>query len=508
MSHTRECRRSRSPARNFARVLCLGALLLSAVVFASGCSTLGPERGLLARQIRTGTISTEELRKRVAEKPELASVTAKRCVICAAIDTGRTEMAEILLDASPDPVANAKRHAFSTAVDVGAVDILELFLARGFRPSSEDIDLIFHRMVSVRANAETGRMESICRTEEDDKAVCYERQWPTLGAVARATTRVLDEGVSATSLTSLLEKVVELLAERNIESGDREELEALLAALVRQGAPVAKIIDGGAGSPLWMTVQSRRVALTRTLLEAVCPEHETDGCWVAHQPGSGPYGSLLHMAAGHCNSKMVALLLEYGAQPEYADSDGRTALHVATESGCARLLLEAGARPNVADKTGARPLDGATPATRRVLLEHGASESNWVRATCAFIMHAAGEPQFRLTVNNRCQNRNTQPIRCYYRIKWGCSESGPLTHKESAWCPESQALTTDTARCGALGQGKVRFDRKTGRYPAPNFCPGTGQTWRVESGCEIKLSASTCDGTRATWDGKACVPTP
>ena len=75
---------------------------------------------------------------------------------------------------------------------------------------------------------------------------------------------------------------------------------------------------------------------------------------------------------------MVALLLEYGADVNAQQGCGVTALHQACGSrllSVARVLVEAGADVNARDMWGGTPLDSARdPATRALLLDHGARE--------------------------------------------------------------------------------------------------------------------------------------
>jgi ankyrin repeat protein len=68
---------------------------------------------------------------------------------------------------------------------------------------------------------------------------------------------------------------------------------------------------------------------------------------------------LLGMAAATCDERLVALLLEYGADPARANAHGWTPLHQAAYGGLpllARLLLAAGARADVSARG-----DGGTP---------------------------------------------------------------------------------------------------------------------------------------------------
>jgi hypothetical protein len=267
---------------------------------------------------------------------------------------------------------------------------------------------------------------------------------------------------------------------------------------------------------LFNAVSLQDVEMTRFLLEAECQRRpvKTDPCRAASQRRSYPgRGTVLHVAIPEnppCNVELLSLLLAYGGEVDAKDDYGYTALHHAySNPECARILLQAGAAPTVVATDGQTAADMAGYESGKVIEEYGGATTNWVRATCATVSHEGGEPQFRLWANNRCRNRPESPIRCHYSVRWGCSDPGPLTHVTAVWCPADQNLTTDEARCGELGSGRVRFDKKTGNYPVPDFCPGSPQTWRTDAKCEIRLPKTVCDAsTGATWDGKKCVPAP
>ncbi len=93
-------------------------------------------------------------------------------------------------------------------------------------------------------------------------------------------------------------------------------------------------------------------------------------------------GSLLH-DANHGWGKSVRMWLDYGADPNWKGTDGRTALHLIAARGTGRDVIQAlaaaGADINVRDNEGTTPLDLARKATRtaaaRMLIQLGAEDS-------------------------------------------------------------------------------------------------------------------------------------
>ena len=90
--------------------------------------------------------------------------------------------------------------------------------------------------------------------------------------------------------------------------------------------------------------------------------------------------TLLHHDANHGHGRRVRLLLDFGADPNLQDGEGRTALHLVcargTGSETIRVLVEAGADPDARDHGGRTPLDCAASAKGRTafhaLVELGA----------------------------------------------------------------------------------------------------------------------------------------
>lgn len=89
----------------------------------------------------------------------------------------------------------------------------------------------------------------------------------------------------------------------------------------------------------------------------------------------------LHLAAGHCRTNVVALLLEKGAQPNSKAKGGATPLHLASQEGCAdavTMLLTGGAQVNARDDQGRTPLKRAEEwrqdATVQLLRLRGGTE--------------------------------------------------------------------------------------------------------------------------------------
>jgi len=101
---------------------------------------------------------------------------------------------------------------------------------------------------------------------------------------------------------------------------------------------------------------------------------------LAQQPNEGDYPII--WAAANDKAEIVALLIQYGADKDFREDDGRTPLHRAAESGpeTVKVLLKHGANPNVLDKWGYTPLvwaiSGQQPEgeeSARLLREAGAN---------------------------------------------------------------------------------------------------------------------------------------
>lgn len=89
--------------------------------------------------------------------------------------------------------------------------------------------------------------------------------------------------------------------------------------------------------------------------------------------------SMLIIAAKHCWPRLVALLIEFGAEPDIRDESGYSALHWSCMNhsiDCARELLRANVDINVGDKEGRTPLmcsmRNHSYRLAYFLLEHGA----------------------------------------------------------------------------------------------------------------------------------------
>lgn len=163
--------------------------------------------------------------------------------------------------------------------------------------------------------------------------------------------------------------------------------------------------DPGSGTPGASTVFER----ARAAIDA----HDVDGLRtvLAAHPGvaraAGPNGNdLVAMAAGTCDDRTVALLLEHGADPAHANVHGWTALHQAAYRDAAHLvapLLAAGARTD-----GSARGDGGTPlvvalfwgnrATADVLVEADGIRPENLRAAAgagdeALVARLLGRPE-------------------------------------------------------------------------------------------------------------------
>jgi ankyrin repeat protein len=89
----------------------------------------------------------------------------------------------------------------------------------------------------------------------------------------------------------------------------------------------------------------------------------------------------LHLAAGHCRTNVVALLLDKGAKLNVKAQGGATPLHLAAQEGCAdavTMLLDKGANVNARDDQGRTPLKRAEEwhqeAVAQLLRGHGGTD--------------------------------------------------------------------------------------------------------------------------------------
>jgi ankyrin repeat protein len=89
----------------------------------------------------------------------------------------------------------------------------------------------------------------------------------------------------------------------------------------------------------------------------------------------------LHLAAAHCRTNVVMLLLDKGAKVNARAVGGATPLHLAAQEGCSDavvILLEKGAKVNARDDNGNTPLKRAElwhkEATAQIIREHGGTE--------------------------------------------------------------------------------------------------------------------------------------
>jgi ankyrin repeat protein len=89
----------------------------------------------------------------------------------------------------------------------------------------------------------------------------------------------------------------------------------------------------------------------------------------------------LHLAALHCHTNVMALLIAKGADVNRKAKDATTPLHVAAQEGCTEgveILLFKGAKINVRDSQGRTPLKRAEMwhqnAVAELLRQHGGTE--------------------------------------------------------------------------------------------------------------------------------------
>lgn len=121
-------------------------------------------------------------------------------------------------------------------------------------------------------------------------------------------------------------------------SGDAEMVKLLLEF----GAD-PNLKDNFGTTPLWEAVSRGHHEVAEILREAGAKLHMRD-----------PGGTMCGTAFG-ADTKLLGSLLRHGADPNAADYDGRTALHLASAEGilpCVQLLLEHGAEPLRPDRWG------------------------------------------------------------------------------------------------------------------------------------------------------------
>jgi ankyrin repeat protein len=89
----------------------------------------------------------------------------------------------------------------------------------------------------------------------------------------------------------------------------------------------------------------------------------------------------LHLAAAHCHTNVIALLLKKGASVNKKGRGGATPLHLAAQEGCVdavTLLLAGRAKINARDDAGRTPLKRAEEwhqdAVVQLLRQHGGAE--------------------------------------------------------------------------------------------------------------------------------------
>jgi ankyrin repeat protein len=147
----------------------------------------------------------------------------------------------------------------------------------------------------------------------------------------------------------------------------------LAMLLVEAGSPLTVVSSKDALTPLDMAVRYNP-GLVAPLLKA-----GADPNYLAGTEGEKP----LHSAVKSQRVDIAKLLIEAGADPKVADSEGFTALHLATSPEMVDLLVSKGADPNSKADDGTTPLDltvgndlKSSPATFEALLKHGATTAN------------------------------------------------------------------------------------------------------------------------------------
>ncbi|MDR6317971.1 ankyrin repeat domain-containing protein [Actinoplanes couchii] len=161
-----------------------------------------------------------------------------------------------------------------------------------------------------------------------------------------------------------LDEVRRLLADGVNPSGGEPGTTPLHLAAKQGSLPIVELLLAAGADPLalgWSKEIPVHAATTADVARALCA-------------ASGQAdGMALYQQVIHSRTEVIAVLLEYGADPNWHNVHGYTALHRATTPETARMLLAAGAVPDPANERGVTPLhDVRQPAIAAQLLAAGA----------------------------------------------------------------------------------------------------------------------------------------
>jgi ankyrin repeat protein len=262
-----------------------------------------------------------------------------------AVGHGRLEAARLLMDGGADPSRANSNGAtpLITAVGHGQLEVLQLLLARGAA-----VDAVHPRTGFTAFHA-----------------ACFKNQAECAEALVRAGCDVrLKDGNGRTGREVAEEQGHAAVVER-LRAVVAEQLRAARAVgIAPEPEPAAVIGDGGSASQLAQaTLQGDGAAAARLLAAGADPNASMS---VRLPSGEVYQTTALFVAASDGLVEAARLLLDAGADPSCAASDGGTPLMVAAAHGqleLLRLLLARGAAVDAAD-----PRDGFTAGLDEGLL--------------------------------------------------------------------------------------------------------------------------------------------
>jgi len=342
----------------------LAAILAAIVGAGCGVSPFDPNVSRLNQAART---SLEETR-RLVEKEGLRPTTKAngyRCdALFAAVDGGRDDIVEYLLEKGADPDAGEEESALHYAAHLGQAKCVSAILKSGYK-------VIENPRSHRSALSDAKGIECVKLLVEAGADLKHQDNWSN-GVLSSA----IHEGDIA-SLKYLLSKGAPIEDARGYMVGAvfREDVE-LLKVLKDHGGNVNEIftlpkVPPGSWSPIHAAVPFPKSL--EWILE--------NGARVDQTNGEGD--SALHIACDIAMTESVTLLLKHGASVSATDSEGRTPLHVLCFGTGSRdwkkedrdhidrivsivdLLVKEGADLDAKDKNGWTPLFRAATMGRR-----------------------------------------------------------------------------------------------------------------------------------------------